>query len=433
MSAEHVRQAFAQAQRYVPPDDNAGPGVTWRLPEPLTADEMARAALTPRCIVADYLFADVALLAAPGGTGKTTASLHEAACIALGLPVWGLRVVTSGVVLFITAEDRREHLAARLREVCAAMRLSSEQMEQVRKRVLICDCTAAPQRLTVVLDDVVDPSQFGAQIVAACRQANVAPVLIQFDPAVSFGVGEARTNDAEHGLITAARVIVTGLDCCVRLVHHTGKSPALEGRTDQYAGRGGSALADGSRMVAVMQPADAAAVLKATGRSLRDGESAIALHRPKLSHAPPQGDRPLYLVRRGYAFEAVQPLAAEARAQADADAEIERERELRGALLDAADAAMRAGAPLTQSTLVATVRGYGTERKRAAVTQLVAENWLYEGHVSPGWRLINNRRRTWLVRLTDTERDALRADGALPPAATRPPPSVALPPQREAA
>ncbi|MEA1053880.1 AAA family ATPase, partial [Lamprobacter modestohalophilus] len=65
--------------------------------------EIARAALAPRCIVDRYLYADVAQVVAPGGTGKTTLLLYEAAMIALGAPLWGLKIEQPGWTLFVTA------------------------------------------------------------------------------------------------------------------------------------------------------------------------------------------------------------------------------------------------------------------------------------------------------------------------------------------
>ena len=73
---------------------------------------------------------------------------------------------------------------------------------------------------------------------------------------MSFGVGEARINDAEQGLIESMRIFRHYLGCCVQGVHHTGKANARDKALDQYAGRGGSALSDGARMIAVMQPLD---------------------------------------------------------------------------------------------------------------------------------------------------------------------------------
>jgi RecA-family ATPase len=269
---------------------------------------MAAARLSPRCVVENYLYADVGTLIAPGSTGKTTASLYEAVHITLGLPLWGLEVVTPGPVLIVTAEDRREFLVARLREICATLRLSAAQMERVCEGIRIDDRTASIMKLTTIVCDIVTVAGFARQIVEGAR--DLAPVLVQFDPLVSFGVGESRVNDAEQGLIEAGRVISGGLDCAVRYVHHTGKAPALEKRADQYTGRGGSALADGCRMVHVMQALDAAELAKATDEGLAEGESAFALHRPKLSYGPPQRV-PLYVRRRGFAFELLRAKAAQ--------------------------------------------------------------------------------------------------------------------------
>lgn len=403
----------------------------WAVPPAISDTELTAARLAPRCIVENYLFADVAALNAPGSTGKTTASLYEAACIVLGIPVWGLRVETCGPVLIVTAEDRREFLVARLREVCKALNLSPRQTALVRELVRIDDRTVNRQRLTAIVNDVVEVAAFASDIVEGCRADDFAPVLVQFDPLVSFGVGESRVNDAEQGVIDAARVIVGGLDCCVRLVHHVGKAGGRDKVTDMYAGRGGSALADGCRMVHVMQPADATELMKATGRTLAPDQHAFSLHRPKISYAPPQHDRPLFVVRQGYQFEHVPTLDAEGREAAAEQREVERQREQRGAVLDAADAAWRLGLPLTQRALVEQVRGRAAD-VRSVVGMLLAEGWLYEVKVPAGWRLANNGRRAYIVRLTADERDTYRQTGELPADKLKPPPSVALPPERAA-
>jgi RecA-family ATPase len=409
----------------VPPDK----ANIWTLPEPIGVDEMAAARLTPRCIVEKYLFADVATLNAPGATGKTTATLYEAACIVLGLPVWGLRVETPGPVLIVTAEDRREFLVARLREVCLALRLSPHQTALVREQVRIDDRTVNRRRLTAIVGDVVETSALAAEIVEGCKANDYAPVLVQFDPLVSFGVGESRVNDAEQGVIDASRVIVAGLDCCVRLIHHVGKANSRDKATDQYAGRGGSALPDGARMVHIMQPAEASDLAKATGRSLAEDEHAFVLHRPKLTYTAPQKDKPLFVVRRGFQFEYVPTLDAQGREAEAQKREAERLRELRGAVLDAADAAWVQGLPLGQRALAEQVRGFKTDAKREAVAALLAEGWLYEVKVPAGWRLVNNSRRSYLVRLNEGERDAYRKTGQLPADKLTPPPAVALPPE----
>ncbi|MFP5398961.1 MAG: AAA family ATPase [Gammaproteobacteria bacterium] len=430
LGADHIRAKVDAAQPL--PRRNSGANghdpedLPWLPPRAITRDELHAAQLTPRCIVAGYLYADVAALIAPGGTGKTTAVLDEHVCIALGLPVWGLECVTPGPSLIVTAEDRRERLVARLREICRARALTEAQTAIVLERVRIDDVTSKPRRLTAVVADTVTPSAFADDIVAGCRMTGFAPIIVTFDPMVSFGVGESRVNDAEQGMIEAARVITAGLDCCTRYVHHSGKGNARDKAVDQYAGRGGSAMADGCRMVAVMQATDAPELAKATGVMLGEDESAFALHRPKVSYAPPQRS-PIYVKRSGYAFAVAAMLTAEGREDADAERQRERDRALRGALLDAAEAAWREGVPLTQRGLVDAVEGFKTDAKRDALGRLLAECWLVEVRVPAGWRLTNNARRAYIVRLDANERRRLTESGELPADKMTPPPSVATP------
>jgi regulatory protein RepA len=214
--------------------------------------ELGAANLTPQCVVESYLYADVAVFPGPGGTGKTTLFLFEVVHIVLGEPLYGLKVVTPGVVVFVTAEDRRELLVARLARIMEALGLDDEERATVCAGVMIWDVTGTVCRLTeldrhgnVVLTGLADA------IVERFREAS--PVVVGLDPVISFGAGERIVNDNEHSLILAARRIVRGLGCCVRLICHTGKQGARDGVIDQYAARGGSALADGARMVAVLR------------------------------------------------------------------------------------------------------------------------------------------------------------------------------------
>jgi RecA-family ATPase len=428
MTAEAVRALVDAAPRYVlplrdaPAIEPAAPG--WSVPASISLAELAEARISPRCIVENYLFADVGALIAPGGSSKTTLSIYEAVQIVLGRPLWGLRVHTPGPVLFVTAEDRREFLVARLREICASQRIVGPELARVLDQVRIYDCTANIRRLTAIRQDVVVVDDFASELVQGCIAADFRPVLVQIDPMVSFGVGESRVNDAEQGLINAARVIVAGLDCAVRFVHHTGKQSATDKRQDQYAGRGGSALADGSRMVHVLSAVTSAELQRATGASLEDGESAILLSRPKISHAPPQ-TRPIYIKRRGFAFELLSGLTDDDREDQAEQERIKRERVLRGALLDAVEQAAAQGLPLTVRTLRERVTGFRTADKAEACAALLASAWLYEATVPAGYTAVNNARKRWLVRLTETERAEFLSTGALPAEKLQPPPSIA--------
>jgi RecA-family ATPase len=171
--------------------------------------------------------------------------------------------------------------------------------------VLIWDVTGSVCRLTE-LDARGNVVLTGLADAIVERFGEASPVVVGLDPVISFGAGERIVNDNEHSLILAARRIVRGLGCCVRLICHVSKEVARSGSLDQYASRGGSALSDGARMVAVLRSwnpeADDDKLIPPPGLSFGTGEQVIVLARPKLSYAPPQ---PLIWITRrgGYCFK----------------------------------------------------------------------------------------------------------------------------------
>lgn len=282
----------------------------------ITQSELDTARMTPDCIVERLLYADVGCLIAPGGVGKTTLMLHTAMNITLGRDVFGESVRKRGRVLILTAEDSRQILVARLR---ASMEgLTDAERATVRDGVRIADVSGLGIKLTDTIGDVVLPSERTIDaLLELCRE--IQPVLIVIDPAVSFGVGESRVNDAEQGLVEAARRLRNELNCCVLYVHHSGKANARERTLDQYSGRGGSAFADGSRMVLVLQNLPPDEFESATGQRLESGETGLILARPKMSYCVPPGD--IHIRRTGYAFERVNSAPASKAAKTESQAE----------------------------------------------------------------------------------------------------------------
>lgn len=267
----------------------------------LTEEELNGARLTPTCIVRDLIYADVAAFPGPGGTGKTTLKLYEHVCIALKRPLYGLTVEKSGWCLFVTAEDRREQLAARLREIMRAMALTDEERRTVLDRVRFWDVTGESVKLVFAHDGNVQLTSTVDTIIAAYKAD--PPVSVVFDPIVSFGASEGMVNDNEQAIITACRRIVKAFDCHVQLIAHTGKGNAREKTLDQYSSRGGSALPDGCRMVSVLQIWDEESPhTPPSGCTPSPNSSITILARPKLSYAPP--NLPLIWIKRtGFKFE----------------------------------------------------------------------------------------------------------------------------------
>lgn len=299
------------------------------IPPPFRRFELAElesARLSPKCIVDKYLYADLALVAAAGGTGKTTTLIYEAVCIALGRDLWGHRIVNPGKTMFITAEDPRDLFAARLREIIAAMNLSEYELRIALDSICVWDVSANLVRLAELdKSGNIRLTGLADQIVHAYRDAGLVQVI--FDPAISFSPGERMVNDGEQSIVTACRRIIRGLGCCVRLVHHTGKANARNGALDQYASRNGSALPDGCRMVTILASVsnDPDSLRNAPeGFYLEPGDAGFILARDKLSYAPKPPH--IWIRRRGFAFEhfTEQPkLSRDSQASLDADRLVE--------------------------------------------------------------------------------------------------------------
>jgi RecA-family ATPase len=350
--------------------------------------ELDTARLTPQCVVESYLYADVAAFPGPGGTGRTTLFLFEVVHIVLGTTLYGLTVCTPGAVVIVTAEDRRELLIARLGQIMEALELDAEARAKVCTRVMIWDVTGTVCRLTeldrqgnVVLTGLADA------IVERFRDSS--PVIVGLDPVISFGAGERIVNDNEHSLILAARRIVRGLGCCVRLICHTGKEVARSGSTDQYSARGGSALSDGARMVTVLRAWGAGGettdkLIPPIGFALGPDEMGMVLVRAKLSYAPLQPQ--IWLKRRGYGFEhfiATRPdREAEGRARAD---------QLERYLI----AELARGSRYTRNTLTDTGVIKPRDKLREALSALVAAGRVIDTPI-PGAEHARGGRRRYL-------------------------------------
>lgn len=290
------------------------PSVLDRPIQPLTEEEAASAKLHPRMLVENYLYADLRNIVAAGGVGKTTLLLYEAMNGALGRPIWDHSVPDPFNTVFVTKEDSREILVGRLKLMMDQNDLSSSERLQVWSRVSVIDLVGDPFKLASTKGQEITPHGENLEkLIMRC--VPLKPDRFIFDPLMSFGVGESRVNDAEQAIVQAARHILRRFPgCAVDVVHHTGKANARAFTTDQYSGRNGSALPDGSRMVAVLVQCSAATFQTETGIRLGAPgcESGLKLALPKLSYCAPQPD--VFIHRRGFLFSTVPALDQDMRA-----------------------------------------------------------------------------------------------------------------------
>jgi RecA-family ATPase len=259
----------------------------------------------PDILVEGYLYKDVGMTYGPGGVAKTTTILYEHLLYAMGLPFDGHKPVRPLKTLFVSAEDTSEMYLAKVAEFQKAMAVTEVQASMGRQNigVIYTGDSTTPWRLTKVeKDTVVLDDRFKDELLTLKEEFPFD--VIVFDPAVSFGVGESRVNDAEQGLIMAARWLVGNCDCAVEFVHHTGKG---KDRTGQYGYRGGSAFGDGARRVRSVEGwkgyvGDERDEFKQEfGIELNENQSGIRMSIGKLTYNT--GATPTLIHREGFSFE----------------------------------------------------------------------------------------------------------------------------------
>ncbi|MBM4109608.1 MAG: hypothetical protein FJ255_12505, partial [Phycisphaerae bacterium] len=204
----------------------------------------------------------VALLAAPGGAGKTQALLQLAVAVASGRP-WLDRyhVQAPGPVLFLAAEEDDGELHRRVRRVADALDLAPAERAAVARR-LHCAPLHGKGAALALLDNAAhrfEPARLAPSAIwhRIAWTLETAPGgepwrLVILDPAARWMPPDAELDPkiATTFVEVLEALAVCGLDggpgAAVLVAHHANKQ-ALRGDTDQGASRGTSALTDGVR------------------------------------------------------------------------------------------------------------------------------------------------------------------------------------------
>lgn len=188
----------------------------------------------------------VAMLVAPGGTGKSQALVQLAVSVASGKPWLGTyNVKDPGPVLLALGEEDANEMHRRIRGAVDVVGWDAAPAVARNLHALsLCGERA------MLVDDEGKDTLFGKSLSAglAAWPGVDGWRLIILDPASRFLGPEAETDNAQATRFIEAVERLTRLpgQPTVLFAHHTNKS-ALAGDTDQGAARGSSGLTDGAR------------------------------------------------------------------------------------------------------------------------------------------------------------------------------------------
>ena len=283
--------------------------------EPTFSAEKARLGLDPLTqpppappfLIADLLLDRMAgVLAGAGGTAKSTLALFICVLVCTGRAFAEHQVLRPGPILYISGEDPRPVMHYRLHKICAALELSSAELERVAKTFYIEDFSGADLPLIGFIDGNFYQTHNVGGLIEAYQHLELSLIII--DPKIAFGGADENLNTEAKKFMMAANRIANGCSCSVLVVHHIAKASAAnadETADFQYLARGGAALIDAARFALNLVPH--APNSKAKLPPWIDTQDVAAgnvtrLHVVKLSHGRhPQ--QPLWCVRNGFQFD----------------------------------------------------------------------------------------------------------------------------------
>lgn len=200
----------------------------------------------------------VGMLAAAGGAGKTIALVQLALAVATGA-LWLETYVTPnpGHVLLALGEEDADELRRRIYYAAKLMRLTDEQQKLAAERITLLPLAGTRVELTEAnARGQVTETQALAELRELLRSSGHDWRLTVLDPLSRFaGCDTEKDNAAATRFIAAVETLVdVPGHPTVLLAHHTTKVSRDGNESSASAARGASALTDGVRWVANLDP-----------------------------------------------------------------------------------------------------------------------------------------------------------------------------------
>lgn len=201
----------------------------------------------------------VGLLIAAGGVGKTIVLIQLALAVASGRK-WldHFEVSAPGRVLIALAEEDLEEVHRRFFQLARAMRLTDQQAERAAASIVVLPLCGVPVRL---VDQAGAETEMLATLRARLDDGDGPWRLIILDPLSRFAGADTEKDNAQATrFIEAAETLLEAPGRpAVLIAHHTHKLSRVQDgqKASTSHARGASALTDGARWSAELEPLDA--------------------------------------------------------------------------------------------------------------------------------------------------------------------------------
>lgn len=256
---EHAGSTFGDAWRFV--------GDQWLEKEPPAAEFLLRYRKDAHAENVDHRNAEpvlrmgkVGMLVAPGGAGKSWALTQLVLSVATREP-WLSRFLVDrpGHVAWLAGEEEAEEMHRRIYKAAEAMGLSKSQKALAASRILAVPLCGKPAMLTTGASKSGLGSEETALAAELRDRLNAAGVdwrLIVLDPLSRFAGPDVETDNQTATRFVQTLETLTSVrgSPAVITAHHTNKVARADKATEATAARGSSALTDGVRWQANLDP-----------------------------------------------------------------------------------------------------------------------------------------------------------------------------------
>lgn len=271
---------------------------------------------------------DIHIVTADGGTGKTTLTLFEAVCLALGDRFLGFNCLQTGRTLYITGEDTAPKLGAMIGQILRQMGYLenfpgfAEKVETVLQSIVV----KKDADLCLIVKDRQNFIHPNPEAMRKILEAvdDVKPKFIVFDPISSFWGSESALNDMNKAVTKFMSELAERSGACVQMINHMGKSSSANKDMSQFAGRGGSGLPSNARVSRVLRPIFEEEYMELTGEQMTEKQSAMMCVVNKFTDGSPLYNKPFLILRDGYIFSRKNLTADKAKEQEKSLSDIER-------------------------------------------------------------------------------------------------------------